>query len=260
MVDAWDETDDTRRIGSRAHTVGELFTTEQPLLAPLPNEPFETGRWFTPRVDRYVQITVRMNKYSVPTRMVGRQARVLLNASDLIVFDAKTEIARHERLMTKGATRVDLDHYLEVLLRKPGALPGATALDQARASGRFTPVHDAWWAAACKAHGDADGTRALIEVTATCHTNTSSPDSPQRSQRARSPQTPSHWKRASTTTKQTANLRHDNGSPNQGAVNLGSRRRRRAVADRAPAPCPPARRRSAAAEHGQVRPAAAQSP
>lgn len=96
--------------------------------------------------------------------MVGRQVRVLLHASDLVVFDGKTEIARHERLMTKGATRVDLDHYLDVLLRKPGALPGATALEQARAAGRFTPVHDAWWAAACKAHGDAAGTRALIEV------------------------------------------------------------------------------------------------
>ncbi|WP_211330405.1 hypothetical protein [Prauserella muralis] len=66
--------------------------------------------------------------------------------------------------MTKGGTRVDLDHYLEVLLRKPGALRGATALEQARAVGRFTRVHDAWWAAVCKAHGDAEGTRALIEV------------------------------------------------------------------------------------------------
>ncbi|MFG1879639.1 hypothetical protein ACGFIV_32880 [Sphaerisporangium sp. NPDC049003] len=37
-------------------------------------------------------------------------------------------------------------------------------MEQARAAGRFTPVHDAWWAAACKAHGDAAGTRALIEV------------------------------------------------------------------------------------------------
>ena len=46
-----------------------------------------------------------MNKYSVPARMVGRQARVLLNASDLVVFDGRTEIARHERLMTKGSTR-----------------------------------------------------------------------------------------------------------------------------------------------------------
>ena len=59
MVDAWDEADDARRIGSRARTVGEHFATEQPLLAPLPTEPFETGRWFTPRVDRYAQVTVR---------------------------------------------------------------------------------------------------------------------------------------------------------------------------------------------------------
>ena len=33
---------------------------------------------------------------------------------------------------------LDLDHYLEILLRKPGALPGATALVQARAAGVFT--------------------------------------------------------------------------------------------------------------------------
>ncbi|MDH6579382.1 hypothetical protein P3T29_005068 [Kitasatospora sp. MAP5-34] len=50
------------------------------------------------------------------------------------------------------------------MVRKPGAFPGATALDQARSAGKFTPVHDAWWAAAVRAHGDAEGTRALIEV------------------------------------------------------------------------------------------------
>jgi hypothetical protein len=89
---------------------------------------------------------------------------VQLHASDLVVYDGRTEVARHERLMAKAGVRLDLDHYLEALVRKPGALPGATALEQARAAGRFTPVHDAWWAAACKAHGDAAGTRALIEV------------------------------------------------------------------------------------------------
>lgn len=41
---------------------------------------------------------------------------------------------------------------------------GSTALEQARSAGKFTPVHDAWWNAVCRAHGDAEGTRALIEV------------------------------------------------------------------------------------------------
>ncbi|MFI1910696.1 hypothetical protein ACH444_33045 [Streptomyces microflavus] len=88
----------------------------------------------------------------------------MLHASELVVYDGREEVARHERLIARGATRLELHHYLEALVRKPGALPGATALDQARAAGRFTPIHDAWWQAAVKAHGEREGTRALIEV------------------------------------------------------------------------------------------------
>jgi transposase len=164
MIDEWDAADEARRIGGRARTVGQFFAIERPLLAPLPAEPFETGRWFTPHVDRFAQVTVRTNKYSVPARLIGRRARVLLHASDLVIYDGHAEVARHERLPGKSGVRLDLDHYLEALVRKPGALPGATALDQARAAGKFTPVHDAWWAAARKAHGDAAGTRALVGV------------------------------------------------------------------------------------------------
>lgn len=56
MIDQWDLEDEARRIGSRPRTVGELFAVEVPLLKPLPTEVFETGRWFTPRVDRYSQV------------------------------------------------------------------------------------------------------------------------------------------------------------------------------------------------------------
>jgi transposase len=164
LVDEWDAADEARRVGGRARTVGEFLAIERPLLRPLPDEPFETGRWFTPRVDRFAQVPVRTNRYSVPARLIGRRVRVLLHASDLVIYDGRTEVARHERLPGKSGLRLDLDHYLEALVRKPGALPGSTALEQARAAGKFTPVHDAWWAAACKAHGDAAGTRALVEV------------------------------------------------------------------------------------------------
>ncbi|WP_263579295.1 IS21 family transposase [Streptomyces sp. PSKA30] len=164
MVEQWDRQDDARRIGSRPKTVAEYFALEQPLLMPLPEEPFETGRLFTPRVDRYGQIPVRTNRYSVPIRLIGKRVRVVLHASHLVVYDQNVEVARHERLIAKGAVRLDLDHYLEVLVRKPGAFPGSTALEQARSAGRFTPVHDAWWDQARKIPGERDGTRALIEV------------------------------------------------------------------------------------------------
>lgn len=50
-----------------------------------------------------------------------------------------------------------------MLQRKPGALPGATALAQARGDGTFTAAHD-FWALARSGCGDAGGTRALVEV------------------------------------------------------------------------------------------------
>jgi transposase len=164
MIEQWDATDERRRIGSRPRPVSEYFAVEQGLLQPLPGEPFETGRLFSLRVDRFSQVSVRTNRYSVPVRLIGRTVRVMLHASELVVYDGQKEVARHERLIAKGQARLVLDHYLEALVKKPGAFPGATALEQAKSAGKFTPVHDAWWAAACKAHGDRDGTRALIEV------------------------------------------------------------------------------------------------
>jgi hypothetical protein len=60
--------------------------------------------------------------------------------------------------------REHLNHYLEVLWRRPGALPGATALVQARASGRFRPEHQQFWDLARRHHGDSAGIRALCDV------------------------------------------------------------------------------------------------
>jgi hypothetical protein len=51
-----------------------------------------------------------------------------------------------------------------VLTHKPGALPGASALASARASGAFGATHDAYWAEARRRLGDGAGTRALIGV------------------------------------------------------------------------------------------------
>ncbi|MBZ9644339.1 hypothetical protein [Streptomyces sp. PSKA30] len=158
MVDQWDQDDEGRRLRGRTHTIGDYFVQEQHLLRPLPTEPFETGRWFTPRVNRFSQISVRGNAYSVPVRSIGRQLRVLLHANDLIVYDGRTVVTRHERLGGRHGSRLVLDHYLEALLRKPGAFPGSTALEQDRSAGRFTPVHDKWWTAAKATHGDAAGT------------------------------------------------------------------------------------------------------
>ena len=160
LFEAWDDADDARRISNRTNNVGTDWAFERELLRPLPTELFDTALTVTPRVDRYAQVMVRCNQYSVPARLIGHRLRVKLSASTVTVFDRNTVVARHQRAAGKGVKVLKLDHYLEILLRKPGA----TALVQARAAGVFTSTHDAFWAAARKGLGDGAGTRALIEV------------------------------------------------------------------------------------------------
>ncbi|NKR13619.1 IS21 family transposase [Paenarthrobacter sp. R1] len=160
----WEAQDDNRRIDDRIRTIGQDFEAEQQFLAALPAEEFDPGLVLTPRVDRSSMITVRMVKYSVPARFIGRKVRVSLRASEVVVFDGRVVVARHQRIAAKRGPSVQLDHYLEVLRTKPGALPGSTALARARDAGTFTSAHEAFWAASRRVNGDAEGTKELIEV------------------------------------------------------------------------------------------------
>ena len=159
-----DREEDARFVHGNLTSVGFRFAAERGLFHPLPAEEFDCGVTLTPRVRRDSRIVVRQVYYSVPARFIGRQVRISLRANELVVFDGPRIVARHPRLTRRFEHHDVLDHYLEILLAKPGALAGSAALAQAREEGVFTPLHDAYWAAARKAHGDAEGTWALIEV------------------------------------------------------------------------------------------------
>ena len=73
-------------------------------------------------------------------------------------------VAVHARGVHRRDQIIDLDHYLEVLWRRPGALPSSTALAQTRSSGRFQPEHQQFWDLARRRDGDSAGTRALCDV------------------------------------------------------------------------------------------------
>jgi len=164
LIAAADILDDGRVITGRPVTIAAAFAEEQLAMLPLPDEPFDPARLLQARVDGRARVCVRQNYYSVPARYAGRRLPVRLSATAVEVLDGPQVVARHERAAGKYAEVLVLDHYLEVLRRKPGALPGATALAQARAAGTFTAAHQGYWDAARRQHGDAAGTRALIEV------------------------------------------------------------------------------------------------
>ncbi|MBR7828150.1 IS21 family transposase, partial [Actinospica sp. MGRD01-02] len=164
MIDEWQERELHRHIGQRSRSIGQDFATEAKLLKPLPTEPFDTRLQLSCVTDRYAMINVRANRYSVPARFIGRRLRVMLGAEDLLIYHGVTEVARHRRLIARGEEKVELDHYLGILLGRPGALQGSRVLHHARAQGAFTSEHEAYWAKARKDLGDQDGTRALIHI------------------------------------------------------------------------------------------------
>jgi hypothetical protein len=163
-IKGWELLDEGRRINDRIRTIGQDFAAEQSCLASLPVEVFDPGLVLSPRVDRSSMVTVRMVKYSVPARFIGRRVRVSLRASEVVIFDGLVVVARHQRIAARTGCSVQLDHYLEVLKTKPGAFPGSTALARARECGAFTSAHEAFWGASRRVNGDADGTRELIDV------------------------------------------------------------------------------------------------
>ena len=124
------------------------------LLRPLPATAFDVALVLSCRVDAKARICVRQSYYSVPARYAGRRLEVRLGATTITALDGTAVVAAHARSLHKCSEDLVLDHYLEVLTRKPGALPGATALAAARACGAFTADHQRFWDAARRRLGD----------------------------------------------------------------------------------------------------------
>ena len=155
--------DDRRHIAHRRVTVGEHFELEAGALRPLPIERFDITVLGTNRVDTKSRVCVRQVHYSVPVRYVRQRLDVRVGAETVEILDRARIVAVHVR-GRKGDEVLVLDHYLEVLARKPGAMLSATPLARARASGAFTATHERFWAQARRRLGDADGTRAMVDV------------------------------------------------------------------------------------------------
>lgn len=163
LADA-DRRDLARHIGARRETVGVMGVADRAALQPLPETPFDFPRITPVRVDRKARVCVRQSFYSVPARFAGRELTARIGGTRIEVVAAGSLVASHERSTVRGSQTLLLDHYLEILARKPGAMPGALATHQARTAGVLTRAHEAFWARARRKFGDAGGTRALIEV------------------------------------------------------------------------------------------------
>lgn len=153
-----------RTIHGKGMTVGEASHYERAFLLPLVAEGFPFEEVLYPLVvDGHGRVKVKANWYSAPLSPGWRVSAVVGPSWIEIRHDNKCA-ARHARCYGRGHQILNLEHYLDVLEKKPGAMAGSTPLQQWRQAGRWPECLDRIWAHLEKRHGRSIGTREMITL------------------------------------------------------------------------------------------------
>jgi hypothetical protein len=99
-------------------------------------EGFQLASIHFPMVNSSRCTRVLTNFYSVPAP-VGCEVQAKVYAAKVEFWYEGKCLAVHDRCFGRQQKVLELEHYLDVLSKKPGALAGSTALEQWRAQGRL---------------------------------------------------------------------------------------------------------------------------
>ena len=156
--------DDERVIEGRRLHVSEAWQDEVGKLRPLPAHPFDTDEVTKALVDMHGRVRVAGNRYSVPITLHGLTVEVRRGARMITILHEGRVVARHERAVATGKDILMLDHYLDLLSRRPGAFAGSLVLAQARERGEWPALYDHLHEAFKERFGLSKGTRELVDV------------------------------------------------------------------------------------------------
>jgi hypothetical protein len=95
------------------------------------------------RVRRGSTIQVKRNTYSVPSRLIGHQVDVVIDADHIEVLYADEEIQRMPRLFGAGKHAINYRHVIDSLVRKPGAFENYKYQEHMFPSSHFRMAYDA---------------------------------------------------------------------------------------------------------------------
>jgi transposase len=153
-----------RTISGRSTSIEEASAHERAFLSPLAEEGFPLEEVLYPLVvDGRGCVKVKTNWYSAPLAAGCRAMAVVYPLQVEISYDGKC-MARHPRCYGRGHQILNLEHYLDVLEKKPGAMAGCTPLQQWRQAGRWPECLDQIWRKLNQRHGLSVGTREMITL------------------------------------------------------------------------------------------------
>lgn len=159
-----------RRLRGETQTIGELWAEEKSVLLALPPHAYECCRWTPARVNRYSLITFETNRYSVPVEYVGRQVLLKAFVDRLEVVWEDRVIATHRRCYERERDVLDPQHFLRLIMQRPGAWEHAKAIREWQA--RWPQIYDRYLAALHEHHPEPQGVREFVRILALHRTYT----------------------------------------------------------------------------------------
>jgi hypothetical protein len=117
-------------IVGRAQTIGAGMIAEREHLLPLAEEGFDLASLHFPEINASGCAKALTNFYSAPLP-VGTSVQVKVYSAYVEIWYQAKCVARHERCYERHKKVLELEHYLDALTKKPGALAGSTALESA---------------------------------------------------------------------------------------------------------------------------------
>ena len=114
-------------------------------------------------VDGHGRVKVKTNWYSAPLSP-GWRAAAVVGPSEIEIRHDNRCAARHPRCYGRGHQILNLEHYLDVLEKKPGAMAGSTPLAAMAAGGPLAGVSGSDLEQLEQRLGKSAGTREMITL------------------------------------------------------------------------------------------------
>ena len=117
--------DTQRRIRGQQQTVDQLWQAEQQYMLPLPARDYQACRAHLVKVNNYSQVVFETNRYSVPSDL--NQKQLLLHAFPfrIEILTMERVVATHARCFEREQDVIEPQHYLALLVQRPGAFEHA---------------------------------------------------------------------------------------------------------------------------------------
>ncbi|MCA1678636.1 MAG: IS21 family transposase, partial [Actinobacteria bacterium] len=109
-------------------------------------------------------VTIKQNQYSVPVGLAGLRVSARVGAREIEIRHDGRLVACHRRLDGRFEITARLDHYLELLALKPGALGRSLALRQERERGAWPDCYDELWHAIKQKTDAGHAARQMVDV------------------------------------------------------------------------------------------------